>query len=192
MSALILLAIPRFLYIFFVRHKPIRPTRQAMAHQPLPPAGPPLVGNLPFLDPELHTYFSALAQTYGPILTPQLGNKIGIVITFPAAALEDHDVAGREAARHRLDPVWPQVADVEEGLRPRNAQQRHARLRLHPPPARVPADDELHLQSGRVGSRINIGEQMLLTVLHVITSTLWGGTVKDEERGRLGRSSVRQ
>jgi len=33
---------------------------------------------------------------------------------------------------------------------------------------------------------VNVGEQMFLTVLNVITSMLWGGTVKGEERASLG------
>ena len=33
---------------------------------------------------------------------------------------------------------------------------------------------------------MNVGEQMFLTVLNVITSMLWGGTVKGEERSTLG------
>uniref|UniRef100_A0A3Q7HV85 Uncharacterized protein n=1 Tax=Solanum lycopersicum TaxID=4081 RepID=A0A3Q7HV85_SOLLC len=36
------------------------------------------------------------------------------------------------------------------------------------------------------GSPVNIGEQMFLTALNVITSMLWGGTVKGEESSRLG------
>ena len=39
----------------------------------------------------------------------------------------------------------------------------------------------------RVGSPVNIEEQMFLTMLNLITNMLWGGTVKEEEEGaRLG------
>ena len=38
----------------------------------------------------------------------------------------------------------------------------------------------------RVGSPVNIGEQMFLTVLNAITNMLWGGTVEGEERSRVG------
>ncbi|KAL3331188.1 hypothetical protein AABB24_034811 [Solanum stoloniferum] len=37
----------------------------------------------------------------------------------------------------------------------------------------------------QAGSPVNVGEQMFLTVLNVITSMLWGGTVKGEERASL-------
>ncbi|KAG5629604.1 hypothetical protein H5410_001321 [Solanum commersonii] len=36
------------------------------------------------------------------------------------------------------------------------------------------------------GLPVNVGEQMYLTVLNVITSMLWGGTVKGEERASVG------
>ncbi|CBI24736.3 unnamed protein product, partial [Vitis vinifera] len=39
---------------------------------------------------------------------------------------------------------------------------------------------------GQAGSPVNVGEQMFLTVMNVITSMLWGGTVKGEERASLG------
>ncbi|KAJ6308269.1 hypothetical protein OIU76_017948 [Salix suchowensis] len=38
----------------------------------------------------------------------------------------------------------------------------------------------------KAGSPINVGEQTFLTILNVVTSMLWGGTVQGEERGRLG------
>ncbi|KAK2967312.1 hypothetical protein RJ640_004878, partial [Escallonia rubra] len=38
----------------------------------------------------------------------------------------------------------------------------------------------------QAGSPVNVGEQMFLAVLNVITSMLWGGTVKGEERASLG------
>ena len=33
---------------------------------------------------------------------------------------------------------------------------------------------------------MNVGEKMFLTMFNVITSMLWGGTVKGEERANLG------
>ncbi|KAI3962407.1 hypothetical protein MKW98_010958 [Papaver atlanticum] len=53
-----------------------------------------ILGNLPFLDPELHTYFTDLSQIFGPIFKIQLGNKLGIIISLPSLAkevLKDHD-----------------------------------------------------------------------------------------------------
>lgn len=38
----------------------------------------------------------------------------------------------------------------------------------------------------RVGSPVNVGEQMFLTILNVITNMLWGGSVQGAERASLG------
>ena len=87
---------------------------------PLPPGpwGLPVVGSLPFLGPELHSYFADLSETYGPLVTLRLGTKIGIVVASPSTAkevLKDFDVtfanrdvpaAGREATYGGLDISW--------------------------------------------------------------------------------------
>ncbi|XP_057463205.1 flavonoid 3'-monooxygenase CYP75B137-like [Actinidia eriantha] len=193
-SALVLLAIAWFLYIFFLRPKKV--------HPPLPPGplGLPLVGNLPFLDPELHTYFSALAQTHGPILTLRLGNKIGVVITSPAAArevLKDHDVifanrdvpvAGREATYGGFDIVWTPYGPEWRMLRKVCVREMLSNATLDSVYTlrRQELRRTINYIYNRVGSRVNVGEQMFLTVLNVITSMLWGGTVRGEDRGSLG------
>ncbi|KAE8708638.1 CYP706 protein [Hibiscus syriacus] len=38
----------------------------------------------------------------------------------------------------------------------------------------------------KAGSPVNVGEQMFLTILNVVTSMLWGGTVEGEARASLG------
>lgn len=60
-----------------------------------------MLGNLPFLDPELHAHFAELAWTHGPIMKLWLGNKVAIVVSSPSLAkevLKDHDAtfANRE------------------------------------------------------------------------------------------------
>ncbi|GKV38118.1 hypothetical protein SLEP1_g46064 [Rubroshorea leprosula] len=70
-------------------------SRKRISKLPPGPPGLPLVGNLPFLDPELHTYFAAVARKYGPVVKLQLGTRIGILITSPALArevLKDHGI----------------------------------------------------------------------------------------------------
>ncbi|XP_010276892.1 PREDICTED: flavonoid 3'-monooxygenase-like [Nelumbo nucifera] len=177
-----------------------RKSRKADLPLPPGPRGLPLVGNLLSLHPELHVYFAELARTYGPITKLQLGKKLGIVITSPSLAkevLKDHDTtfanrdvpaAGRAATYGGLDIVWTPYGpewrllrkvcvremlgtatlDAVYGLR-----QREVRRTVE------------YLYS-RTGSQVNIGEQMFLTVLNLITSMLWGDTIKGEERSRLG------
>lgn len=64
--------------------------RSRRSSPPLPPGprGIPLLGSLPFLDPELHSYFAGLAKAYGPILSMKLGTKLAVVISSPALARE--------------------------------------------------------------------------------------------------------
>ena len=87
---------------------------------PLPPGprGLPIVGNLPFLHPELHTYFHSLAQKHGPVFKLWLGAKLTIVITSSEAMRDilrtndiifaNHDVpvAGSLSTYGGVDIVW--------------------------------------------------------------------------------------
>lgn len=45
------------------------------------PRGLPIVGNLPFIHPELHMYFSNLTNKYGPIIKVKLGSNLVIVLS---------------------------------------------------------------------------------------------------------------
>ncbi|KAK6935241.1 Cytochrome P450, partial [Dillenia turbinata] len=172
------------------------------ARKPMPPSpfGLPLVGQLPFLDPELHSYFALLARTHGPILKLQLGQKIAIVISSPSLAkevLKDKDVvfanrdvpaAATALAYGARDIVWNPYGPEWCMLRKVCVREMLSNTTL---------DAVYSLRRGelrrtigyiysRAGSPVNIGEQVFLTVLNVITSMLWGGTVKGEERAALG------
>nr|GFB60498.1 geraniol 8-hydroxylase-like [Tanacetum cinerariifolium] len=50
------------------------------ARFPPGPCGLPLLGYLPFLDPNLHHGYTKLAQRYGPIFKLKLGSKTHIVV----------------------------------------------------------------------------------------------------------------
>ncbi|XP_055821352.1 flavonoid 3'-monooxygenase CYP75B137-like [Solanum dulcamara] len=167
------------------------------------PPGPkalPLIGNLHSLDPELHTYFASLSQNYGPIYRLWLGKKIGIIITSPALArevLKDQDTifanrdvpaAGREATYGGEDITWTPYGPKWRMLRKVCVRDMLSGSTLDSVYALRKRElrQTINYLYNQAGSPVNVGEQMFLTVLNVITSMLWGGTVKGEERANLG------
>ncbi|KAL3362124.1 hypothetical protein AABB24_014804 [Solanum stoloniferum] len=167
------------------------------------PPGPkalPLIGNLHSLEPELHTYFASLSQTYGPICRLWLGKKLGIIITSPALAREvlkeqdtifanrDVPAAGREMSYGGADIVWNPFGPKWRMLKKVCVRDMLGGSALDPVYAlrKKELRQTINYFYSQAGLPVNVGEQMFLTMFNVITSTLWGGTVKGEERANLG------
>ncbi|CAL5000699.1 unnamed protein product [Urochloa decumbens] len=181
--------------------------RRVNNNLPPGPTGFPLVGSLPSLDPQLHAYFARLAGQYGPIFSIRLGSKLGVVVTSAPLArevLRDHDLAfsGRDvpdAARsisygggqnivwNPVGPTWRLLRRVcvREMLSPagldnvKALREREFRATLR----------HLHAQAVS-GVPVDVGAQMFLNTMNVITSTLWGGNVGgggEAERAAVGK-----
>ncbi|KAJ6851141.1 geraniol 8-hydroxylase-like [Iris pallida] len=179
----------------------LRRSRSPSPRLPPGPTGLPVVGSLPFLDPELHTFFARLAGTHGPTYSLRLGSKLGVVVSSPAAArevLRDNDAvfANRDvpAVAGVIDYVASDIVSSPSGPTWRMLRRVCVREML----SSSSLDAVYHLRRREVRSTVNhlfssagkpvdIGEQVFLSVLNVITSMLWGGTVESEaERSTVG------
>lgn len=161
---------------------------------PLPPGpqGLPVVGYLPFLQPQLHSHFADLARKYGPIFSLKLGGKTSVVISSPAvvrAVLKENDVT----FANRDVPVV--VTAMEYGghdivFTPYGAEWRmlrkvcvrdmlgNATLDAFYSYRRKEVRNSIKYLYGLKGDPVNVGELMFSSVLNVITSMLWGGTIQ--------------
>ncbi|TYJ07506.1 hypothetical protein E1A91_A11G008800v1 [Gossypium mustelinum] len=205
---------------------------------PLPPGplGLPIIGNLPFIKPELHRYFSDLSRIYGPIFKLRMGSVFAIVINSPSLANEvlkvqdaifaNHDVPAAAVvgtfvtelpvttisstytmSNTRLS-VDPRMNKEESACDARKASwfirpngpgyNRLRKLVICEIMSKQSLDAcyVLHRQEvrrmvkeiqGKVGSSVNIYQQLSATALRVIMCTLWGDTSPDliEMRKRL-------
>ncbi|XP_054808107.1 geraniol 8-hydroxylase-like isoform X2 [Prosopis cineraria] len=173
------------------------------SNTPPGPSGLPLFGNLLCLHPQLHSYFTSLSSIYGPIFSLRLGAKHIIVVSSPSLArqvLKDHDltfanrsvtVAGRVAFYDGSDILWTPCGSQWRMLKKVFVQWILSNTtsdyvcRLRRKEVRKTVD---YLYS-RVGSPVDIGQQMYLTVLNIITNMIWGETMEeddDDERVEIG------
>ncbi|GAB2224561.1 hypothetical protein Droror1_Dr00005323 [Drosera rotundifolia] len=176
--------------------------RRRRPSPPLPPGplGLPIVGSLPFLDLQLHSYFAKLARTHGPILSLRLGTKLAVVVTSPALSKEvlrnndqifanrDVPVAARAATYGGFDIVWTPYGPEWRMLRKVCVRDLLAGKSLESvyELRRREVRRTIGYLKDRAGSPVNVGEQMFLTILNVITGMLWGGTVRGEDREKVG------
>lgn len=175
-----------------------RTTKRALQLPP-GPKGFPLLGYLPFLGPDLHQMFMQLAQVHGPIYKLSLGRKLCVIVSSPTLAKEvvrDQDIifanrnpsiaslafsfGGNDIAFAPYGPQWRLLRKifVREMLSNENLNALYA-LRRNELKKSV---RELYT---KVGTPINIGELAFLTVINMITSMFWGGTLEGEEEKRL-------
>lgn len=167
---------------------------------PLPPGPPgvPILGNLPFIQPDFHQYVLELSKIYGPIIKLQLGRKVCIVVSSPSLAkevLKDHDaifanhdtpVAAIAGMYGGHDIVWTPNGPNFRKLRKLVVREIMSNRSLD-------ACYELRRREirrtvkdvyGKVGSSVDLSEQIFQTALSVMISMLWGGSL-DGEEGRM-------
>ncbi|XP_054810112.1 carnosic acid synthase-like [Prosopis cineraria] len=170
------------------------------ANLPPGPPGLPIFGNLLSLDPNLHSYFASLSQTYGPIFSLRLGSKHGVVITSPSMArqvLKDQDVifanrdvpvAGRVITYDGCDVVFSSYGSKWRMLRKVLVQwmSRNTTMDFVYELRREEVRKTVAYLYNRVGSPVDVGEEMFLTVLNTSTHTILGQTGEGDEGTEMG------
>ncbi|KAI3686414.1 hypothetical protein L1987_80090 [Smallanthus sonchifolius] len=159
---------------------------------PLPP-GPrslPVVGYIPFLSPNLHTQFTNMAQTYGPIFKFKMGSKLYVVINTPELAkvvVRDQDETfsnrdqtaaalvitngGQDIAFSDNNPNWRKLRKIfiHEMLSKNNLEASGYFRR-----------DEVRKTVknvfGKIGTKVDIREIAFSTETNVLTRTVWDST----------------
>ncbi|KAL7165172.1 hypothetical protein ACSBR2_040949 [Camellia fascicularis] len=185
------------------RHRSTGQLRDVTNQPPLPPGprGLPVVGILPFLDPELHSCFENFSQTYGPIMRLPMGTKVGIVVSSPSAAremLRDHDITFANRDVPELASAAVAKGDSDIVFSPHGpGWQMLRKVCIREVLGSATLDSVYYLRRreirntvkylyNRVGSPVHVGQQMFLTALNAITSMLWGVTVQGQERASIG------
>ncbi|XP_042495785.1 geraniol 8-hydroxylase-like isoform X1 [Macadamia integrifolia] len=173
--------------------------RSKEKHQvPLPPGprGLPIIGNLPFLDPNLHSCFADLSKIYGPIMKVRLGRRLCIIITSPSGAREvfkDHDtifanhdrsIVGVAATYGGVDIAFAPHGDHWRMVRKVCVRDMLNNTKLDElyELRRREVREMVHETYTNIGTAVDIGELMLQTTFSVVTSMLWGDTIKGEKR----------
>ncbi|KAI9111093.1 hypothetical protein K1719_017968 [Acacia pycnantha] len=165
------------------------------SNAPPGPLGLPLFGNLLCLHPQLHSYFTSLSHIYGPIFSLRLGSKHIIVVSSPSLArqvLKDHDltfanrsvtIASRVAFYDGSDILWTPYGSEWRMMKKVFVQwiiSNTASGSVSTLRGKEVRKTVGYLYS-QVGSPVDIGQQMYLTVLNIITNMIWGGTTTIEE-----------
>ncbi|KAG0452974.1 hypothetical protein HPP92_025638 [Vanilla planifolia] len=183
-------------FLFFHRRK-----AKAKTHVPYPPGprGLPILGSLPFLEPNLHVYFASLARTYGPVIRLRLGSKPCVVVSSPSAASEmfkdqdvafaNHDVSAaiRHCFRGSKDVLWCSYGPEWRMLRKISAT--HV-LNAGSIEAMAPVRFREVRRALRVvwerasaGEAIVIRDMLFQTAMNTTTTVLWGERVDDDGKG---------
>ncbi|KAJ6841105.1 putative flavonoid 3'-monooxygenase [Iris pallida] len=182
--------IPTVLFLLFVRW--LKKGRSL----PPGPFGLPLLGNLPFLSPDLHRCFADLSRTYGPVMTIRLGCRPCVVLSSSSAAREalrdndltfaSHDVpAAALAAFNGINLVWNPYGPVWRMLRKMSVREvlSASSLEAVRPLRRREVQRMVETIHAKEGSAVEVRELVFLTTLSVMFGMLWGGTVNDEGAG---------
>ncbi|KAI3921335.1 hypothetical protein MKW92_037539 [Papaver armeniacum] len=168
----------------------------------LPPGPPglPIVGNIPFIDPELHRYFAKLTKKYGPIFKLKLGSRLVVVLGSPelaAVVMKEFDstfanraptVAGMTIGYNGSDMVFADYGPHLRNVRALCVREILSKSALDSFSTLRQQEVRRCVRSlyAKVNTPVNIRDEMFLIMLNVVMNMMWGGTFNDEEKIKIG------
>ncbi|KAF9617135.1 hypothetical protein IFM89_034286 [Coptis chinensis] len=175
---------------------------------PLPPGprGLPLVGYLPFLEPDLNPHFSRLAKIYGPVFSLKLGTRHCIVLSSPSVAkevLKDHDATfgnhdapavGIAGSYGGKDLVWAPCGEHWRMLRKVCVTQLLSNKRLESLYQIRQKECRQMVNNIRtmIGIPITIHDYINATLFDTVTGMLWGGLAHEGDEKKQITSEFRK
>ncbi|KAK8504633.1 hypothetical protein V6N11_013781 [Hibiscus sabdariffa] len=166
--------------------------RSAKVKLPPGPYGVPLVGYLPFLGRNIHRTFMELANIYGPIYKLSIGQKLFVLISSPALAkevLRDQDITfanrnptiaalafsfgGKDIAFTPYGPEWRMLRRIFV-----QEMQSNGNLDAFYPLRRNEIKKSVRDMYGSSGTPVDVGLLAFASVINMITSMFWGGTLQ--------------
>ncbi|KAI7727606.1 hypothetical protein M8C21_012986, partial [Ambrosia artemisiifolia] len=169
------------------------------------PPGPrsfPIIGYLPFLTPDLHTQFTNMARTYGPIFKFKVGSKLHVVINTPELAKvvvrdqdevfsdRDQPVAALAISYGGQDIIFSKNNEKWRKLRKIFVHeiQSGRNLKATASYRRDEVRKTIKNLFGKVGTAVDIREMAFHTEANVITRMIWENTTDNNKakKGNLG------
>ncbi|KVI09108.1 cytochrome P450 [Cynara cardunculus var. scolymus] len=161
------------------------------------PPGPrnlPIVGYLPFLDPNLHTHFTNMAHSHGPIFKIWLGIKLYVVINTPELAktvVRDQDetfanrsltIAASIIAYGGQDIAWSNSNSSWRNLRKILVHEVLSNKNLEACSSFRTDEVRKMIKNvySKIGTRIDVKEISFFMIANVLTTMVWG---KDNHLG---------
>ncbi|CAL9760491.1 unnamed protein product [Musa acuminata subsp. burmannicoides] len=175
--------------------------RKKRSNLPPGPRGFPVLGSLPFLDPDLHRWFADLGRVHGPVMRVRLGAKPCVVLSSASVAREvfrnhdvtfaNHDVpaAARTASYGGSDLAWAAYGPHWRALRKVCVRELLSARRVEAvgPLRRREVRRMVAEVHSRAGAAVEVREVMFVASLNLLMSMVWGVSLEGEERERVGR-----
>ncbi|KAI3691678.1 hypothetical protein L6452_31480 [Arctium lappa] len=186
-----IISIPTLVLVFYTRN----------SKPPLPPGpyGLPLVGYLPFLNPQLHQTFTKMSHKYGPIFSLRLGTKLHVVVnTMDLVKVVTRDLDQTFSTR---DPPLTALSITYGGLDVAFSSHKHWRDMRKLLVSQVLSNANLDASRcfrtngvrktvndvySRIGTEINVNKVAYDTEMNIVTNMLWGCSKVNDDSSDVG------